>query len=541
MNKRLVALLASVFIFVGCTGCSFRGHEEQKGYDPTKTYLYIGNYDGGLGHAWLEQVASEYMALHEDVVIRIDNKKDEFGDVTLLESINNYSNDLYFVNGVTYSNYVARNVMADITDVVTAELEGEGTTIEQKMNPTLANYYKRNDKYYAVPFFDSIFGTMYDVDLFEDEGLYFNTDGVLMYRATGNTTKSAGPNGVAGDYDDGLPATFSQWKTLVDTMKKMSIIPYIWTGEYVYYRYRWLTSIWADYEGKANFDLNMSFNGSYKFDGDESATPIKVNNAYLLQKQLGKKYALDYAEYIIRNNMYKSTSFTSTNTHLMAQNSYLLSVEDTSSERIAMILEGTWWENEAKEFFDAMAKEYGSEYAFKTRRFGFMPTPKSDDGKSDNGTTLISSTANSVAFITARTQVMELAKDFLKFAHTESALRTFTRMTGAVRPYEYTLTDSDKEEMSYYAKNIWDMYHDTKTDISYVTIFENNYVSEKSTFLGPNNEKWWWQSTVGSKSYTDAMYEFWQETSLNAQNYFDGLQTTFSQSEWNAKMSEYFD
>lgn len=539
MYKRLAVLWAAILLFAGCSGCTFRGHEQEEDFDPTKTYLYIGNYEGGLGDAWLKAVAADYMALHENVVIRIDNKKDEFGDVTLLESINNYSNDMYFINGVTYSNYIAKGVMADITDAVTADIDGEEESIADKMNPTLREYYKRDNKYYAVPFFDSVFGTVYDVDLFETEGLFFDTDGELMCDS-GNTNKSTGPNGVAGDYDDGLPATFTQWKTLVDTLKSMTIIPYIWTGEYAYYRYRWLTSIWADYEGKDAFDLNMSLNGAYTFDGDASPTAISVNNAYLLQRQRGKKYALDYAEYIIRNSLYKTTSFDSTNTHLMAQNSYLLSVEDTSSERIAMILEGAWWENEAKEFFNAMAGRYDKKYAFKTRKFGFMPTPKADDGKSDAGTTLISSTANSVVFITAKTQVMDLAKDFLRFAHSDASLRTFTRTTGAVRPYDYTLTQADEAEMSYYAKNVWDIYHDAKTDISYVSVFDNNYVSEQASFLGSMNERWWWQSTVGNKSYLDALYEFQQEPSLNAQKYFDGLQTTFSESAWKAKMSQYF-
>lgn len=537
MKRKIVVLLVIILTLSCFSGCFRRDEIEE--YDPTKTYLYIGNYDGGLGDEWLNCLAEEYMELHDDVVIKINNDKDKYADATLLERMDDYGNDMYFVNAVTYSNYVGRGKMLDITDVVTENLDGENESIEDKMNSTLKEYYKTDDgKYYAVPFFDSIFGTVYDVDLFEQEGLYFNENGNLMCDDSSSTVKSAGPDGnPATEYDNGLPATFTEWKELVYTMSRgLSIIPYIWTGEYTYYRYRYLTSIWADYEGKSNFDLNMTFDGIYTFDGDSEPTEITVENAYLLQKQQGKKYALDYAEHIIRNGLYVTSSFDSTNTHMMAQRSYLLSAE--SDNRVAMILEGGWWENEAKDFFDTMAADSGSQYAYGTRRFAFMPTPKSDDGKSADGTTLISSTGNSVAFITANTSVADLAKDFLRFVHTDHGLRTFTRMTGAIRPYDYELQNEDLNEMTHFAKNMWEIYRSEDTDISYVTLYYNDCFIQEASFLGSN---WWWKTTVNGKEYLDALYEFSQERSLNAENYFLGLQTTFSQEKWNSRMMKYFD
>ena len=201
-------------------------------------------------------------------------------------------------------------------------------------------------------------------------------------------------------------------------------------------------------------------------------------------------------------------------------------------------LEGGWWENEARSFFDEIVADSGEEYAFGTRRFAFMPTPKSDDGKSDPDTTLISSTGNSVAFIAANTAEPELAKDFLRFVHSDHGLRTFTRMTGAIRPYDYELEEGDLAEMTHYAKNMWEIYHSEDTEISYVTLYYNDCFVQEASFLGSN---WWWKSTVNGREYLDAMWEFSQEPSLNAENYFLGLQTTFSQSVWNNRMSKYFD
>lgn len=506
--------------------------------DKTKTQLYIGNFDGGLGHDWLETVAALYEEKNPTIQIIINNEKDMYSDSNLYINMPNYINDIYFLNGITYSNYVAKGLIADITDVVKGTIEGENESIYDKMNPTLRDYYETDDgKFYAVPFFDSIFGAVYDVDLFEEEGFYFNSDGNLICYDPNNTELSAGPNGISGDYDDGLPATFSQWKELVDTIKSFGYTPYSWNGTYDYYRLRYLTAIWADYEGKANFDLNFSFNGEYTLPSDEEPTTINIKNAYLLQKQPGKKYALDFAEYIIKNGLYDRNSFDTVNTHLMAQETYLFSAVNPNTNRIAMLLEGGWWENEARSFFNTMAKTYGQEYGFGQRRFGFMPTPKADDGSSAEGTTLISSTGNSVVVINAKTNVLDIAKDFLEFAHSDEALRIFTRMTGSVRPYDYEMTEEDFAQMTYYAKNMFEIYHNPTTQISYVSLYYHKAFVEQASFLG---SKWWWNATISGKSLAEPFYEFSQNKNLTAEAYFQGLQTTYSKNAWDQKMSEYY-
>ncbi|MDD3999391.1 MAG: ABC transporter substrate-binding protein [Bacilli bacterium] len=516
------------------TGCEFdRG--EIDGIDPSKTQLYVGNYDGGLGGEWLRAVADKYEEEHDDIQIVIVPEKDLFSDANLLTNMPNYSNDIYFINAITYKNFVAQNRLADITDIVNSKVEGEDLTIKGKMNPTLAEYYETTDKkFYAVPFFDSLFGVVYDVDLFEDEGFYYNTDGKLI-AFDSNTNLSAGPNGVSGDYDDGLPATYSEWENLVTELSNSGITPYIWTGHYEYYRQRFITSLWADYEGKENFDLNFRLKGDYTFKGDTNPTKITLENAYLLQKQPGKEYALNYVEHIIKNRLYSNSSFNTTNTHTMAQQEYLLSV--VTNNRIAMIIEGGWWENEAKNFFSAMEKKYGEEYAFGERRFGFMPTPKADDGTSSTETTLISSTGNSVICINAKTTVLELAKDFLKFAHSEESLRTFTKYTGSVRPYQYQLTEEDLDQMSYYAKNMYELYTDENTKISYITLYYHDVFFDERTYLGTN---WLWQSTIDKLTYVEPFYEFSQDSTLTASKYAKGLETTYSKSSWESKLGKYF-
>lgn len=540
--KTAIIPLLSLTVLAGCGGTGTNNNsvseKESIVIDNTKTQLYIGNYDGDLGHAWLDEVAAKFVAENPDVQVIVNNEKELFGDANLQTNMPGYNNDLYFLNGMTYSAFVAKGLLSDITTEVTTALPGETKTIEDKMNSTHKKYYKTSDnKYYAVPFFDAVFGAMYDVDLFEDEGFYFNTDGELFCDST-NTTKSAGPNGKTGDFDDGLPATFSQWKTMVDMMDETGVTPYVWTGKYEYYRQRFMTSIWADYEGKTNFDLNLSLNGTYTFPGDSEPTTITKENGYLLQNQKGKEYALEYAKYIIEHNYYNSDSFDTINSHTMAQNTFLLSVMNPKINRIGMILEGGWWENNAKTYMGTMATKFGDEYAFGNRRFGFMPTPKADDGSSNPGTTLISSTGNSVVCINASSQQQELAKKFLRFAHTDESLRTFTRMTGSVRPYDYEITDADRNEMSYFANTMWDVYKSEDTQISYITLFQDNVFVSEPTFLG--NTNWFWGSNVDGALYTDAFYEFSQDADLTVSQYLAGMKDKYSKTEWDKVMSQYY-
>ena len=546
MFKKLLALILAATCVVAMTACGpefDRGDgDDSSSYDETKTYLYVGNYNGGLGEAWLREVADRYQAQNPDVIIKINNDKDGYAEQYLTEKMEEYGNDIYFINGFTYNNLVNKGLAADITDVVTSNIPGETRSIEDKMDDTLNSYYKTSDnKYYAVPFHVNVFGSVYDVDLFDEKGFYFDKSGNIIGEGGSKDNLSVGPNGIAGDYDDGLPATYAQWQELLTEIASYSMAPYIWTGEYTYYRYRWLAAQWADYEGKANFDLNLSFNGEYTFPGDSTATKIDLTNAYLLQKQPGKKYALDMAEHIVRNGYYVKTSFDSVNTHTMAQQEFLLSVEKSQmagdSQRVAMIFEGAWWENEARDFFNTMAASYDNEaYAYGNRKFGFMPTPKTEGSAS--GTTLISSTSNSVVFVASCSEKQELAKDFLQFAHSDESLRTFSRVTGSIRPYDYDLTENDKAQMTHFAKNMWEIYRSPNTQISHVTIYMDKIFESGISYINQTN--WWWGSTIGGTTMVDAFYEMSQNTALTATQYFNGLAVTYSKAQWDSKMSSYY-
>lgn len=562
----ILALTTMTFNLVACKGGN--------GAKDSANTLYVGNYDGGLGVAWLREVADKFEEKNPGTKIEIDSEKDRFGDSMLLQNIKHFRQDVYFLNQITYSNYVKAGVLADITDVVTQKREEtyyednqekhRSVSIEEKMDDYLSDYYKTNDKYYAVPFYNSVFGAVYDVDLFDSKKYYFK-DGytsleenpfvaTLDQNAPGGK-RTAGADGIYGTSDDGLPATYEELFALMDYMKLDSIVPFMWNGQYYNYRERFLASIWADYEGKEAYNLNSDFRGEYDFpagtltdaemarwngvsvDGGKQRVSINDANAFLLQRQPGKKLAVEVANKIITGGYYRTDSFETTSSHLMAQVNYLYSRQQ--KKPVAFILEGSWWEGEARNenTFSTMASKYNTateKWDYGERRFAFLPTPKAKGSVNSDRRTVLSASGGSVVCINAKTSKLELAKKFFAFVHSDESLRTFTRMTGVPRAYEYDLTDGDLSEMTYFSKDLWNLCNDEKTDIVYHTVFNNVMRSTEKSYFGA------WSfgaSNINGVDYTEPFLAFRTIPNLAVKDYLAGMERLYA--DWNTRLANY--
>ncbi|NLZ51758.1 MAG: carbohydrate ABC transporter substrate-binding protein [Thermoanaerobacteraceae bacterium] len=522
MKKTISILLIVLFSGLGMVLSSCDPTEPgEKKVDPNKTQLYVGFYEGGWGREWIDLMIEEFERIYPDYQVFAEGKKSEFTGENLRATIDYNMYDMYFTTIVPHD-MVAQDKLMDITDIVTTPLSeyGEDRSIEEKMDEFMKIYMKstnNSDKYYTIPFYTSFYYMVYDVDLFEEKKLFYAEDGSFTGGLTesGEKPKSKGKDNELGTYDDGLPVTWEDYRKLLSRMVQLNLVPVIWAGDTPGYRQDMLTSLWASHEGPERFSLN------YTFDGYDDVLDLNINtsNGYELQRQAGKKYALEFAEYIIKNNMYYSRSFDASLDYRRAQDEFLYSKYKAASgeKRIAMLLDGGWWENEAKDTINLMAELYKGDYI--NRRFGMMPFPKFDENSVDSAT-LYSVTGNSTVFIRKNAKQPEIAKKFLRFTTTDANLRLYTRVSGSTRPYDYQLTEDDLSQMSYFKRSLWDVFKRPDTKVVYS--YGPNPITLKNASYFRND--WNWTALLSSgNTVSEPFSAFKQYPNLTAQAYFDSL------------------
>ena len=232
MKKRILSIMLGAGMLVSCSlvsGCNLIGGESYKEVEG-KTNITVGTYNGGVGLPWLKEAAKRFEAAYEEVSFE-DGKTGVAVHVMDAKTGVNLENssldkDVFFTESVDYYSFVAQEgKLADITDVVKADLTAlnDSGTIEDKLDSALSNFLTAKDgKYYALPFYDGIYGIAYDVDMFEQRGWFFDESGQFTKK-----DKSTGIDGVKGTYDDGLPKTYAQFKQLVDKVRSENVTPFV--------------------------------------------------------------------------------------------------------------------------------------------------------------------------------------------------------------------------------------------------------------------------------------------------------------------------
>ena len=543
-RKILVLFCVAVMTFTALPVSGCRRTSGVQKIDSSKTQLYVGTLAQGLGKGWLELVADRFEEAFADY--ELNGKK---GVQVLVEGvdgatslINNFKRErveVVFNEGVDYETWVNKKLLLDITDAVSgknADLSAygdpEGTTIESKMDESAAEYYKTDDnKYYAIPFYEDTNGIMFNVDLWEKYGFYFKDGGGW----TGNVKEATvGQDGKKGTYDDGLPRTFDDFFALCEHIQQTKstkggqpLIPIAWNGKYdLSYINSFLFCMAADVDGADQYSLNFTFNGEAEglitgFDGttpiiSQTAETITDRDGYKLYRQQGKYYALKFIETIIDEGYYSNKIMNKSTIDHKTMQAYFIKTEDASQgaplgQEIAMLIEGTWWFNEADEYFSTNEQFGGGKYE---QRFGMMPLPKPTEDHVDGTHTLFNS-KQSAAFINANIDEskIELAKEFLKFAHSNDSLVEFTETVSLLKPYAYTL--SENNNLTYYAKQLLQVKE--ASEKVYPFADARLFTRQKSTLLSSTA----WAVKIGDHSYNHPTTDFLG--GVSAEDYFNGL------------------
>lgn len=573
LRKATTLLMAALVSTTTLVACSEEVLDSGAQINEDAAQLRVFNFNGGLGSAWLSELEEKFEEAHKNdthweagktgVEIIIDNQK--FTGDSLGASIASHKDDVFLTEGCSYYDYVAGDYLKDITDIVTTPIASENKTIESKMDQETIDFFKTNEnKYYAIPFYSAYEGINYDIDLFDDMGFYFEGDTTktgmpAKYSMNGTKkeyyftdlegTLSAGPDGKSGTYDDGLPATYEQFYALCKYMKdENNVTPMLWNNHAFYMSY-FLASLQADYEGKDSMMLNFTYDGGeteiideIKADGTITTKKVHINNSngYEVYSQAGRYYALEFVNTIIQNGWVSDKAFGSNENGMVAQTDFLNGKYSEKKETIAMLVEGSWWENEADATFKVLEGTEGKKASRSVRRTGFMPFPKATEEKIGEPLTVMSIN-NTEIFVKKNIsdEKYELAKAFIQFILSDEGLNTFTKHTSCYMLYNYNLTEEVQKNITPFGKSLYD------TKLNSVSVFpasKNPLWLSSSAFFTMHTNAYWNSSFTlnGSSKTANSPITMFREKSLSVADYFKGCRK-YAQDNWNRNFSDYFE
>ncbi len=364
----------------------------------------------GFGTAPYTALANDFMKKHKDITVKIVfNPTINETTSAKLEAGQNLS-DVYSCNNiVSIDRWALKGWLEPIDDVYDYKLES-GKTIRESLTANTAEICTFKDKAYTIPEYTSLTGFVYNKSLFDKYG----------WQIPQNTTE--------------LSKLCK--KILTDTNEKVSPIVYCGGAAdgYLYFgAENWVYS----YEGIAGLDEFYAFKNAEVFNPS-----VFKGKTYALQNL--KKFLFDEG----KNTMTGSSGMN----HIVAQSKLI-------KGEAAMMLNGSWFENEMS---DVLKENKGVE-------IGMFAVPEISDSNgtvihSDNYTTVdnkqvIQADFGSYYFIPTKAKNKDDAKIFLEYLSEQSSCETYTKLTNAVRPFDYELDSSADtySKMSSFGKSVLDM------------------------------------------------------------------------------------
>lgn len=552
----MLVLAAFVNLFAGCTPKT-GGPTQTEQIDRNRTQLYVSNYNGGIGTDWLYDVKARFEEAYKDecfepgtdkrgVQILVNPNKDS--GTTLTSTLPGSTDEVFFAEDIPYYDWVSKNMLADLTDIFTSPAAEGEEAVQEKLTQTQREMVSVDGKYYALPHYDGVRGLQYDVDLFERKMLYFSRDsnnGNNGFVTSATEERSLGPDGKTGvidgvDYslDDGLPSTYDEFFALCDYMVQRNVTPFIWTGMYDDYTLYIENAIFDAYSTETEASLTLTFDSGEEtvrvvtgFDSSDKPVieNVKVTeqSGYYVFQLAGRYYGLDFLQRMLSDKQYYSLSSTDeTFSHLDAQEEFIYS--SLENEPIAMLMDGNYWENEAKGAFSRSVSEFGERA--ENRRFAWMPLPRgTQDGK-----VVMRDNMRSYAFINATVEndpdKFALAKTFLRFCYSDAELQNFTVSTGVTKAIDYTLTQEQEESLSYYAKSFWNYRKNAQMiyNLSSNAIYKNNETTFTTNI---------WRSAA-DMGYVYPINAFRSSGGVSTRKYFEGMWLT--PETWTSRYRQYF-
>ena len=305
--------------------------------------------------------------------------------------------------------------------------------------------------YYGIPYADCLSGFIVDYDLFEEEGW--------------------------NDYEglNGLPTTVNDFYNLLQRIQRGGYSGFTYSVSHYTPQIIW--SIIQKVDGKEGMGLWNSYQGEYDFNADGTVSDdekITLATAYKILDTRGYEAAYKFVNTMFtkdsNGNAYYDPNVVQGVSYSACQQDFLMSKTSTNRNRIAMIIEGEWWENEARGTFTSMGN-LNSDDGYGKRDFRFMPIPQfSENDKGEKYTIGSHSGSGELVFVNKKTvegnAVKEkLAKLWLQYQYSTDCLKIFTKNAGSVLPYQYEMSEAELAEVTPFVRSVWEMHTSDKVEI----------------------------------------------------------------------------
>lgn len=500
---------AGLAVALGLSAAGLTGCNKEADPSDTMSILNIHVYNGGLGRDWLDAVAADFMDTFKDVSFE-EGKTGVYIEVTADKQLESATlmatgadrNDIFYTADHDLYDYINLNVPMDITDIVTEPVydadgnltlnaTGDGwatqtTSLYDRMLPYFQDAYNVAEKYpdaahdgrlfYGVPFEDSISGFVLDYDLYAEL--------VTRYRLEMTGYKYSGD-------EVAMPGTWDEFFALLDqirTSNNQEYSSFIYAMDY--YTSPIQTAILADVEGDAFMEMLNRYEGSYDFGAGE--VTLGSTNMYEILKADGYRKAVEVGVKLFSStqsgvNHYdqqimQGVSFGG------AQQSFVMSKASTSGkQRILSILEGDWWENEARASFNSMGNLNPAD-GYGQRNFRMMPIPhftaeEVSAGKPYKFGGFSSGYPAVVNRLTVEGDPVKekLVRLWLQFQHSRESLKTFTTHSGSSLAYDYDLTEAELEALTPFARSIVEVHQQDVAEDGMLEIVRSNPLARSDT------------------------------------------------------------
>lgn len=557
MKKNLLTKLTASVLTIACftpmAACGGGENSSEGGNNKPNanaTQLDICVFDGGLGTTWITKVADKFAETYKNTSFEtgkkgvfvniIPKQKEQMGDEILISGLQQgtETGDIYYTSSTNITDYLEGDVMADITNLISEDVydsttrdlaaSGGSMSILDKMDDFYVDSMncgtETEPKYYCLPFEDCIYGFVYNHTLFEENNW-------LHY---------------SGLY--GTPKTVSEFKSLLNEIYGAGHTGFAFSpNEAAFYVHQFNSGFIGQYEGYDAANLNITMNGEYTFEGDSAPTTITERKAWMLKDQKGKKELVYFLRDIFDSKYYSSKVDSTAYPFGEVQSDFVMSRADSNT--LAMILEGEWWENEAKGSFNTIASRVNPDYGYAGSKsdFRFMPIPQADGGV--NAKYTFGGNDGTLLFINKKSKKMDLAEEWMKFAFSEASMETFTMNTGVTLAFDYDLSDEQKNTMTSFARTTYEVKKGTYADqCEIVRQCKHKYASEYTKKTG--NTIGGFGTGLGTYTAADFNKNSYQpnlwvafvknnKQSLPASRVFASWDKTYAQSDWETAYDNY--